>query len=94
MTISQFLQYLARQPWEFQYVVNFLSSLQLSPHEPIRQPISGAFTWNKTPEGWEFWNYINYQVSRLADPTTDFTYNELQTALRDIYFEPNPELFI
>ena len=94
MTIPQFLQYLARQPWEFQYVVNFLSSPQFSPHESISDPISGAFTWNNTPEGWEFWRDINLQASSLADPTANFTYHEFQTALRDVYFESNPELFL
>lgn len=94
MTIPQFLQYLAHQPWEFQYIVNFLSSPQFSPHESIHHPISGAFSWSTTPEGWEFWRDIELQTSRLADPTIYFTYHELQAALRDIYFESIPELFI
>ena len=94
MTIPQFLQYLAHQPWEFQYIVNFISARQLSPHESIYRPIAAAFTWDKTPEGWEFWRDIELQTSQLADPTINFTYHELQAALRDIYFDSIPELFV
>lgn len=94
MTTSQFISYLKRQPWGLQYVVNFLSSPQPRPHEHIRYTISGAFTWDTTPEGWEFWYDIAIQTSRLADPTIYFTYHELQAALHNTYLESNPELFL
>lgn len=90
MTLTQFLADLQTKDWQLQYVSNLLSQPQNYSSTTMLRPIGGAFTWDRTPEGWHFWNSID---NRYPD-ACDFTVADLISSLRSTYSKTHPELFL
>lgn len=88
MTSLEFAQYLATQPWGAEYYQNLSNN-----HEnvPIGNGniISGAFSWQKTPQGFYYWSNLSDTVNLNIDDTW---YN-LRTILTD-YVSNHPEFLI
>ena len=92
MTIDQFAQHLAAQPWSHAYINNLIDC-QSSLDRPLGVNFIGnAFTWSETPEDSSFW----YQLQT----STDYNCSEPGKRFSDLlvtlstYFPNHPELFI
>jgi hypothetical protein len=88
MTSLEFAQYLATQPWGAEYYQNL--STQNHESTPIgRTVISGAFSWNRTPQRFFYWSELSDSINFDVDDT----WSNLQATLTD-YFSNHPEFLI
>ena len=89
MTSLEFAQYLATQPWGAMYYQNL--SKDLNDPIPIRKGtiISGAFSWQKTPQGLYYWS----DISNTVKLNVDDTWPNLRATLTDYFFN-HPEFLI